>query len=178
VTLLPAALAALLVVCPWSGDDDRGRDDAPVAPAVASVQGARAPGIAEVAPVNVEVRADAADNGADTGADTAADAEAARVVALTNAARADAGCGLVAETAALRSYAADWAATMAGGLGMVHSNLGAGVLAENIAWGQDTADEVVAAWLASPGHRRNILDCSYTAIGAAHVGDYWSQNFA
>ena len=37
--------------------------------------------------------------------------------------------------------------------------------AENIAFGQSSASSVVAAWMDSAGHRRNILDCDYTAIG-------------
>ncbi len=51
--------------------------------------------------------------------------------------------------------------------------------AENIAMGQDTADEVVAAWLDSPGHRENIEDCSLRTIGVGHAPDgaYWTQDF-
>jgi uncharacterized protein YkwD len=50
---------------------------------------------------------------------------------------------------------------------------------ENIAQGQETADAVVAAWMDSPGHRRNILDCSFTSIGVGYEadGDHWVQNF-
>jgi uncharacterized protein YkwD len=50
---------------------------------------------------------------------------------------------------------------------------------ENIAVGFPTAVSVVQAWLNSPGHRRNILDCNFKRIGvgfAAH-GDYWVQDF-
>lgn len=51
--------------------------------------------------------------------------------------------------------------------------------AENIAFGQPTAASVVAAWMSSSGHRRNILNCSYTAIGIGFDprGNYWTQNF-
>jgi uncharacterized protein YkwD len=48
-------------------------------------------------------------------------------------------------------------------------------IAENIAWGtfsQGTPRAIVAAWMASPGHRANILDAHYrdTAIGVSpHV---------
>lgn len=42
-------------------------------------------------------------------------------------------------------------------------------LAENIAAGQPTAKEVVAGWLKSPGHRRNMLDCDFTETGLALV---------
>jgi uncharacterized protein YkwD len=36
------------------------------------------------------------------------------------------------------------------------------------------------AWMDSPGHRRNILDCEYREMGVdlAEPGDYWTQDFA
>jgi uncharacterized protein YkwD len=40
---------------------------------------------------------------------------------------------------------------------------------ENIAWGYPTAAEVMKAWMASPGHRANILNCGAKSIGAAIV---------
>jgi uncharacterized protein YkwD len=36
---------------------------------------------------------------------------------------------------------------------------------ENIAWGYGTADEVMDAWMASPSHRENILNCGAHSIG-------------
>lgn len=56
---------------------------------------------------------------------------------------------------------------------------------ENIAYGQDSAAEVVEDWLASPGHRRNILDKAFKMIGVAYVSggdqaggrDVWVQVF-
>ncbi|HEY2831354.1 MAG TPA: CAP domain-containing protein [Sporichthyaceae bacterium] len=50
---------------------------------------------------------------------------------------------------------------------------------ENIAYGYPTAASVVQAWLASPGHRRNILDCNfkYIGVGYAAQGAYWVQDF-
>lgn len=44
---------------------------------------------------------------------------------------------------------------------------------ENIGWGYRTADEVVAAWMASPSHRRNILNCDARSIG---TGVVYGQN--
>ena len=44
--------------------------------------------------------------------------------------------------------------------------------AENIATGQRSDAEVVAAWAASPGHRRNML-ARYDQFGAARIGDTW-----
>ncbi len=38
---------------------------------------------------------------------------------------------------------------------------------ENLARGFNTADEVVAAWMASPGHRENILSPNYKEVGFA-----------
>lgn len=53
---------------------------------------------------------------------------------------------------------------------------------ENIAWGYPTASGVVNAWMRSPGHRANILNCGAKAIGAgvAYAADgtpYYTQVF-
>ncbi|MEV4274399.1 CAP domain-containing protein [Actinoplanes xinjiangensis] len=53
---------------------------------------------------------------------------------------------------------------------------------ENIAWGYRSAPEVVKAWMASPGHRRNILNCKARSFGAgvAYSADgtpYYTQVF-
>jgi len=55
---------------------------------------------------------------------------------------------------------------------------------ENIAGGQQTLEEVMNAWLASPGHCENIMSSNYTEVGVAIVteadstyGIYWTQNF-
>lgn len=55
---------------------------------------------------------------------------------------------------------------------------------ENIAAGQRTPQEVVTAWMNSPGHRANILNGSFTDIGVGLVynaslpyGYYWTQIF-
>lgn len=51
---------------------------------------------------------------------------------------------------------------------------------ENIAMGQRTPEEVMTAWMNSPGHRANILNASFTRIGVGYVqnGNYWTQMFA
>jgi len=36
---------------------------------------------------------------------------------------------------------------------------------ENIAWGYPTASDVMRAWMDSPGHRENILNCGAQSIG-------------
>ncbi|WP_261575020.1 CAP domain-containing protein [Frankia gtarii] len=55
-------------------------------------------------------------------------------------------------------------------------------VAENIAAGQTTAEEVVAGWMQSPGHRANILIPQLRQIGIGHAtggeyGSYWTQVF-
>ncbi|MEU4608537.1 CAP domain-containing protein [Kribbella sp. NPDC023972] len=39
---------------------------------------------------------------------------------------------------------------------------------ENIAAGYESAQEVVAAWMKSEGHRKNILNCRFTSIGIGY----------
>ncbi|MFJ7736580.1 CAP domain-containing protein [Lysinibacillus sp. NPDC097287] len=50
---------------------------------------------------------------------------------------------------------------------------------ENIAKGQRTPQEVVKAWMNSPGHRANILNANFTHIGVGYVktGNHWTQQF-
>jgi uncharacterized protein YkwD len=54
-----------------------------------------------------------------------------------------------------------------------------GTLGENIAAGQRTPQDVMAAWMGSAGHRANILNCDYTVIGVGlnQDGWYWTQVF-
>ena len=56
---------------------------------------------------------------------------------------------------------------------------------ENIAAGQSSIAEVMAGWLNSPGHCRNIMASSFTEFGSALVTNnesdysrYWTQVFA
>ncbi len=63
---------------------------------------------------------------------------------------------------------------------VVHGNATAG---ENIAYNYPTADAVMRGWLASPGHRANILRAAYHRIGVGCVVDaggkrWWTQAFA
>jgi uncharacterized YkwD family protein len=53
---------------------------------------------------------------------------------------------------------------------------------ENIAMGQKTPQEVMTAWMNSEGHRKNILNSSFTEIGIGIAKDsngrlYWTQMF-
>lgn len=51
--------------------------------------------------------------------------------------------------------------------------------AENIAKGQPNPQEVVAAWMNSAGHKKNILTPSFKNIGVGYNsnGNYWTQLF-
>ncbi|WP_051737555.1 CAP domain-containing protein [Pseudonocardia halophobica] len=116
----------------------------------------------------------------------------ADVVALTNRARAAAGCGALTPDARITRAAQGHSDDMAAqdyfdhdspdGRGFADRIAAAGYPspgAENIAMGQRTPAAVVEAWLNSPGHRRNIEDCSLTTIGVglAIDGYYWTQDF-
>jgi uncharacterized YkwD family protein/spore coat assembly protein SafA len=50
---------------------------------------------------------------------------------------------------------------------------------ENIAYGQQTPEQVVEAWWNSPGHKANMVNSSFTEIGVGYVkeGNYWTQMF-
>ncbi|MGD8493147.1 MAG: CAP domain-containing protein [Desulfobacterales bacterium] len=55
---------------------------------------------------------------------------------------------------------------------------------ENIAAGQPTPEDVIDAWMASSGHRANILNPNFCDIGVGYAyvasstyGHYWTQNF-
>jgi uncharacterized protein YkwD len=117
---------------------------------------------------------------------------AAEVVALTNRERAEAGCRALTVddrlTAAAQRHSQDMAEqsffshTSPDGRDFVDRIRATGYPspgAENVAYGQTTAREVVAEWMDSPGHRRNILDCELTEIGVGFDdrGYYWTQNF-
>lgn len=61
-----------------------------------------------------------------------------------------------------------------------------GYFGENIAAGQSTPEAVVAAWMNSEGHRKNILSDTYTHLGVGYCfkasdpknyNHYWVQNF-
>lgn len=57
-------------------------------------------------------------------------------------------------------------------------------MGENIAAGYSTGAEVVAGWLSSDGHCRNMMDPDFGVIGIGYArvpgseyGEYWTQNF-
>lgn len=121
----------------------------------------------------------------------------ARVTSLVNAARAKAGCAPLRVDARLTRAAQGHSADMAKRRYFAHNTPGGttpwtriaragyprnAALAENIAAGQPTADQVARAWLRSPAHRANILDCRLRAVGTGLArggpyGWYWTQDF-
>ncbi len=124
----------------------------------------------------------------------ASDSESA-VLALVNKERAAAGCGPLAANAKLTAAARAYSDTMARSGVMSHTGpdgstmttrveaagYGWSRLGENIARGQSDADAVMKAWMNSPGHKANILNCAFREIGiGVHKGDggpWWTQNF-
>ncbi|CAM5490384.1 CAP domain-containing protein [Streptomyces purpurascens] len=121
-------------------------------------------------------------------------AAAAQVLKLVNEERAKVGCSALAANSALtelaQNYSEDmrargffdhtdpdgktpWDRAEAAGI----SNLGG----ENIARGQADAAAVMDAWMNSPGHRANILNCDFKTLGVGvelgSGGPWWTQNF-
>ncbi|MFE1500687.1 CAP domain-containing protein, partial [Streptomyces albidoflavus] len=126
----------------------------------------------------------------DTGRSSAAD----QVIALVNTERAKAGCGPLSHNATLtraaQGHSDDMAArdffdhTDPDGDGPGERVTAAGypwsTYGENIAKGQSTPEQVMEAWMNSPGHRANILNCDFKEIGVGiHTdgGPYWTQVF-
>jgi uncharacterized protein YkwD len=50
-------------------------------------------------------------------------------------------------------------------------------MGENIAQHPGTAREVLAGWVASPGHRQNLERCSYTHHGIGQRDGFWTHVF-
>ncbi|WP_442271030.1 CAP domain-containing protein [Streptomyces sp. M-16] len=117
----------------------------------------------------------------------------AEVVALVNKERAAVGCPAVTVNDKLTKAAQDHSADMAAHATMSHTGsdgsdpgrriTDAGYVwrtyGENVAYGYPTAAKVMEGWMNSPGHKRNILDCSYKEIGVglSQPGQYWTQDF-
>lgn len=89
----------------------------------------------------------------------------------------------------LSKYAQDWASYMASTNKLVHSSMtsiidiGFNRAGENIAYGQIDEEKVMKSWLRSYGHRRNIMNKSFTEIGCGFdysLNDipYWCVCFA
>ncbi|HSS57572.1 MAG TPA: CAP domain-containing protein [Solirubrobacteraceae bacterium] len=126
---------------------------------------------------------------------------ASQVVTLVNQHRASLGLGALAVDAALTDSAV-WKARHMANYGYFDHNdpappvardpfqrmsdcgYGAGgALGENIAAGQQTPADVMAAWIASTGHRMNLENPAFQSIGVGVAiggpyGIYWVQDFA
>jgi uncharacterized protein YkwD len=114
------------------------------------------------------------------------------VVDLVNDQRAKAGCDPLTVDPKLAQAAQDHSTDMAErdyfdhttpeGLTFADRIVNAGYPtpgAENIAVGQQNADQVMDGWMNSDGHRANILNCDLKSIGVglAEDGMYWTQDF-
>jgi len=100
----------------------------------------------------------------------------ARVIQQINVQRASYHQGSLVASSCPDRYAEAWAAYLARTGAFYHYSMSnilrgcrARVAAENLARGNVSADRIVAAWMASPGHRANILDGRLTRIGVAAV---------
>jgi uncharacterized protein YkwD len=115
-----------------------------------------------------------------------------QVFALVNQARVQAGCKPLVDDPRLDTAAQQHSDDMANRAYFSHTTP-AGVTfdkretaagypspgGENIAQGQTSAQQVMTDWMNSPGHRANILNCGFAAIGIGvntHRWD-WTQDF-
>nr|WP_296068199.1 CAP domain-containing protein [uncultured Actinoplanes sp.] len=114
---------------------------------------------------------------------------------LTNKQRALHGCKALKADTRLATAARLHSSYMARGGGFSHTGSGGSTFdariraaryprpaAENIAYGYRTGLDVVKAWMASPGHRANILNCKANTVGvgavyAANGTTYFTQDF-
>lgn len=47
------------------------------------------------------------------------------------------------------------------------------LVGENIAWGHTSVKDAVEGWVLSPEHCKNMMDPTFTDVGAAVKGTYW-----
>ncbi|KAB1143762.1 CAP domain-containing protein [Streptomyces luteolifulvus] len=119
---------------------------------------------------------------------------AAEVLKLVNEERAKVGCSAVSANSALADLAEDFSNAMAARGFFDHTDPNgatpwdradkagiAGLGGENIARGQSDAASVMEAWMNSPGHKANILNCDFKTLGVGvHLGPggpWWTQDF-
>ena len=118
-----------------------------------------------------------------------------RVLELINEERRKAGLGAVAYNGALDNSAEKHASHMSLVGKMAHDGIGDGdpgeraraegwrkAWGENVATGQTSPEQVVAEWMRSPSHRKNILDPNFRNMGVGYVTasdgrSYWAQEF-
>lgn len=118
---------------------------------------------------------------------------AAEVLKLVNSERSKAGCSALTINAKLTKAAQDHSKDMAAHRNMSHTGSDGSspgdritragyswsTYGENVAYGYATPQSVMAGWMGSPGHKRNILNCAFKeiGIGLAQPGNYWTQDF-
>nr|WP_245247285.1 MULTISPECIES: CAP domain-containing protein [unclassified Paenibacillus] len=116
---------------------------------------------------------------------------ASQVVSLVNQERAKAGLQPLASDSALTKVALDKAKDMYNNGYFDHTSPTYGspfdmmrsygirysYAGENIAKGQRTPQEVMNAWMNSPGHRQNIMSPNFNKIGVAYYNGVWVQLF-
>ncbi|BDH06052.1 CAP domain-containing protein [Streptomyces seoulensis] len=165
----------------------------PATPKSASAKPASAPTVRQIStrPRPVQTATTTAPSSPQPAATASGDV--ARVVELVNAERAKVGCSPVELNSTLSKAAQEHSADMAAHNTMSHtgsdgSDPGSRITAagyrwsaygENVAYGYSTPEQVMAGWMDSPGHRENILNCSFKEIGVglAQPGSYWTQDF-
>ncbi|WP_019891191.1 CAP domain-containing protein [Streptomyces purpureus] len=121
---------------------------------------------------------------------------AQQIVDMVNAERAKSGCGPVTANSKLTKAAQRHSDDMAARDYYAHSTpegVGPGeritaagyrwsTYGENIFKSPKDARTAMAGWMKSPGHRDNILNCSFKEIGVGinlrSNGPWWTQNFA
>src|SRR5689334_19895352 len=111
-------------------------------------------------------------------------AAAQRVLEITNLERGKAGLAALVLSPQLNDAAQGYAQVLASGDCFAHTcgpvpdfgvrfrdagYTGWSAIAENIAAGYATPEAVVDGWMASPGHRQNILTPAFTDMGAGVV---------
>ncbi|MGY0491522.1 CAP domain-containing protein [Streptomyces sp. WG-D5] len=118
----------------------------------------------------------------------------AQVLALVNQERSKAGCSPVTSDSGLTALATAFSDDMAARDFFDHTDpdgdtpwdraKAAGITdlgGENIARGQANAQSVMDAWMNSPGHKANILNCDFKTLGVGvHFGSggpWWTQDF-
>ena len=99
-----------------------------------------------------------------------------RVLALTNAERTSRGLAPLAPSSCADGYADSWATSLSllgslahQALAPILSTCGASRVGENVAYGTVTPERLVAMWMASDGHRANILNGAFTHLGVGAV---------
>ncbi len=119
-----------------------------------------------------------------------------QVVSLVNQERAKAGCAALTVDSRLAAAAREHSQDMATrnyfdhttpegvdpGTRITNAGYRWQAYGENIAMGQPDPDSVMQAWMNSPGHRANILNCNFKNLGVglaynAKHQPYWTQDF-